>query len=77
MSYMNEIHVGMVHEQVPQTAHSTGLSAVAQGIRVYQYRPISVPRWRYEAFQRWFNPSDDERDGVNVFAGRPLRAPGS
>ena len=35
-----------------------------------------VPRWQYDAFSRWFIPSSD-RDGVDAFAGRPLRAPGT
>jgi hypothetical protein len=41
----------------------------------YTQPRVVVPRWRYEAFQRWFAPTV-ERDGVNAFVGRAWRAPG-
>jgi hypothetical protein len=37
---------------------------------------LIVPRWQYEAFRRWF-VSPEDADGVDVFVGRPLRAPGT
>jgi hypothetical protein len=35
-----------------------------------------IPLWEAEAFARWFNP-DRDRDGVDPWVGRPLRAPGA
>ena len=40
-----------------------------------QVLTVTVPRWQYEAFRRWFVPSSD-RDGVDAFVGRPRRRPG-
>ena len=46
------------------------------GLTEGQMLTVTVPRWQYNAFRRWFVPRDD-RDGVDVFVGRARRSPGS
>jgi hypothetical protein len=63
---------------VPATSHAASAAVLwsAPNVLDYQHPRVVVPRWRYEAFQRWFVPAED-RDGVDTFVGRAWRAPGS
>lgn len=65
-------------DSVPASSHQASMTFLwsAPSARTHEHSRVFVPRWRYEAFQRWFAPAAD-RDGVNTFVGRPWRAPGS
>jgi hypothetical protein len=63
-------------DAVNEGRNDQSIEAAAPAISVAATVVSVVPRWQYDAFRRWISPPHD-RDGVDAFVGRPLRAPGA